>query len=226
MIFWSRRCLCGSRLQNSEFCSISKSTIAQDLKQELTPGRLWPLYTLQGQRPGSHPFTFAFYVTKIIRHLRLGWVMWEQIGESGSKMCKFTPSGRTKGKKKNNKLVHSTWVGKATAVRKKSAIFSCQTWPLDALVSECKVQAKKTVPTSRGPGDLKCSCGILCWCSQTVLTETPGFSINLWVIYIGLGDAHDQAYKVKESRVSLRSWGALINVTQWQQFGYPAFNEH
>ena len=155
IIFWSSSSLCCSRLQNSDFCFISKNTGEPDLKQELHPGPPWLL--LSGVCPAGEKARLSSAqlcsLCKISMHLQLGWVIREQTGDSGSMMCKFMPLGTRRGRKSNTS-VHSTWVGKATMAGMKSAAFSCQAWCLDALISWFRVpslEAHTHIPRPWGP---------------------------------------------------------------------------
>lgn len=179
VIYWSCRCLCWNKLQNSEFVSfprIHERTIWNQnaflVSSDLCTNGVSP--------PGAEARLSSVqlcFPCKIIEHLKLGWVMWEQIGEFGSKMCKFMPSGCKKGK--CNKSVHSTWVGKATTAGIKSAAFSCQTWPLDALISWCRAASQKNCPHIRRPWGSHIWLGFYANDSQAPFAETTLVS---WLI--------------------------------------------
>lgn len=80
--------------------------------------------------------------------------------------------------------------------------------PLVLLFPRAAYKLKRLSPRQDALGTSHSTEGF-CADSQALLTETTGFSVNLWIIYIDMSDACDDQYKIKESRVLLRSWGAL-----------------
>lgn len=89
--------------------------------------------------------------------------MWEQIGESSSKICKFMPPGHKKGKKITSQFssFHSSEQSHNSRDETRCLPLS-DSGPLKLLSTGAESQARRPAPTSGGPGGLTFEHRILC----------------------------------------------------------------